>query len=671
MPRTLAILVACSLLVVSTARARQAAPSQTPFRSGVEGTTIEVSVVDDTGAPIPDLAAADFAVTVDGRTRRVVSARFVRMALGEPARDASPPVPVSSNEDTGRGRLLVFVLDQLTLTQSSIRLVSRAASRMVAHLTPSDRSALVAIPIGDGVPFTADHARVLEAMERTMGGPAASPESRRMGLEEVRAVAAGDSGSLERIASRECPGQTLAGRQAGGSRGGGSRLGSGRGIGVDDNPANADNCRRRLELDAKTIWQQLYGTSLSSMASLRSVLAELRKVPGEKTVILVSGGWPLQVRDASSDLAPLAAVANEAHATLHALFAAGADTSADRGTMSLSPVADQAVRRWPLETLAGLTGGVSFRVDAGAPMVFERLARELSGFYRVAVEQASPDADGRPRPLKVHVARRGALVRAPGRLPLSSYSARDAAARLDAALGAPLPSTGLGVRLASYVVASPDESAAAKVLLVGDAFGLRPGPVSLQVLLQEISGRVVSSAIHEVGTAVSDRVPFTTSVAVEPGRYIVRAAVIDDSGNVGSVDHAIDVRARAVGTLTAGELVLARVPTGGLVLDAVRQGERLAMQIDLSGDPERVGAADVLFEVATRGDEPALLSVEATRAQGRSGGTANAIASLAALPPGLYVARAKVTVDDTVVTVRRPFVLADASLADPPRSPDR
>jgi VWFA-related protein len=659
---------ACCVLGAALLRAQPPVPAQPAFRSGVEGTTIEVAVVDGTGAPISDLASSDFVVTVDGRPRRVVSARFVRMAPGDAGSADAPGLPVSSNEDAGRGRLVVFVVDHATLAEASIRLLARAASRMVAQLTPSDRSALVVMPLGTGVAFTANHASVLEAMERTTGVPAPAPESRRMGLEEVRAIVAGDSGSLERVASRECPGQTAAGRTSGGSRGGSTGGMGGRGTGIDDNPANADQCRRRLELDAKTIWQQQYATSLTAMTSLRAVLGDLKKIPGEKTVILVSGGWPMQLHDASSDLAPLASAASDAQATLHALFAVGGDTTADRGTLSLTPVADQSVRRWPLETLAGLTGGVSFRVDAGAPMVFERLARELSAFYRVDVEQAPADSDGRRRPLKVRVTRRGAIVRAPQRLPADSYARRDAAARLDAALGAPLPATGLGLRLASYVVSNPDPSAAAKVLLVGDAVGLDPGPVSLQLLVRAASGRVVSSAVHEVGSASSDRFPFTTSVAIDPGHYVVRAAVIDRAGHVGSVDHAFVVRGHAVGPLTASELVLARVPTGGLVLDAVRAGERLAMQIDLAGHPDRVAEADVLFEVAGAAGEPALMTVEATRVQGGSGGTANAIANVAALSPGLYVARAKISLDEAVVTVRRPFRLlpSTAGASHPP-----
>jgi VWFA-related protein len=663
--RVLSALVVCSIAMTAGASVGQPAQPPGAFRAGVDAVTIEVTVVDSDGSPVPDLAAGDFQVSVEGQPRRVISAALVP-SIGLHAHDRSPAAaPVSTNDGIGRGRLVVFVVDQATLTQSSIRHVAGAAGRLLSKLTPNDRSALIVMPVGAGVPFTADHARVLDVLGRTSGLLAGTPDARNMGLEEVRSIAAGDPGALAHVASRECPTETMSGAFGNDPSGGQRGSRGGRGLTIEDSSFNADDCRRRLEFEAKSQWHQLRNTSLSSMNSLEAALSALKRIEGQKTVILVSGGWPLDVRDTSSELGPLAVVANDAHVILHSVFAVGGDNSADRGTVSSTALVDQAARRWPLETLAGLTGGRAFRADAGAGSIFERLARELSAFYRIGVEQAPSDLDGKARPLKVHVTRRGASVRAPGRFVPSSYAERDLAARLDAALSAPLPSTGLGVRLASYVVSTPDSAATAKVLLVGDAFGLRPGAVSFQLLLQDLSGKAAASPVQEIGSAVSDRFPFSTSIAVEPGRYIVRAAVADCAGAVGSVDHVLDVQRVAVGPLTAGDLVLARVPAGGLVIDTVRTGERLALQIDLTGDPDLVSAADVLFEVASPDDGPALLSVEATRASGRSGGSANAIASLASLSPGPYIARAKITVSGTISAIRRPFVLADPAEAAP------
>ncbi|WP_289445773.1 hypothetical protein, partial [Klebsiella pneumoniae] len=68
--------------------------------------------------------------------------------------------------------------------------------------------------------------------------------------------------------------------------------------------------------------------------------------------------------------------------------------------------------QWPLDRLAGMTGGLSFRVDVGASGVFDRMSRELSAYYRLGIEQDITDNDGRTRPMKVEVTRPGAKVRA-------------------------------------------------------------------------------------------------------------------------------------------------------------------------------------------------------------------------------------------------------------------
>jgi hypothetical protein len=54
--------------------AQLSVPQPTPptFRSAVDLVTIEASVRDKCGVPIPDLQASDFIVTIDGRPRKVV-----------------------------------------------------------------------------------------------------------------------------------------------------------------------------------------------------------------------------------------------------------------------------------------------------------------------------------------------------------------------------------------------------------------------------------------------------------------------------------------------------------------------------------------------------------------------------------------------------------------------
>ena len=59
-----------------------------------------------------------------------------------------------------------------------------------------------------------------------------------------------------------------------------------------------------------------------------------------------------------------------------------------------------------------MTGGGTFRAEVGADGVFDRLRRELGGYYRIGIEKDRSDAGARNRRMKVQVARSGLTIRA-------------------------------------------------------------------------------------------------------------------------------------------------------------------------------------------------------------------------------------------------------------------
>ena len=124
--------------------------------------------------------------------------------------------------------------------------------------------------------------------------------------------------------------------------------------------------------------------------------------------------------------------------------------------MSSTPANDTYLQSAPLDTVASMTGGGSYRAEVGAEAVFERLSRELSGFYRLGVEKDATDADGKGRRMKVQVARTGVNVRARDIFDVRTYEDRDWAARLSSALEAPIPATAVGLRVTSYLTADPE-----------------------------------------------------------------------------------------------------------------------------------------------------------------------------------------------------------------------
>ena len=68
-------------------------------------------------------------------------------------------------------------------------------------------------------------------------------------------------------------------------------------------------------MQAEATWRTAQMNSLASLSALRQFLTALGRVHGDKTVILISGGWPLDERDEVSLMLQVAADAAAARAT--------------------------------------------------------------------------------------------------------------------------------------------------------------------------------------------------------------------------------------------------------------------------------------------------------------------------------------------------------------------
>jgi VWFA-related protein len=703
-----AIVSAALLPTAWAVSAQQLDSRQGPaFRSGVELVTVDVGVVDRQGMPVRGLAAGDFTVTVAGQTRRVVSAEFVDVSASRDDTHAAGDAPViSTNEGAGIGRLFVFIVDQSTLEPGNVRHVARAASRFFSDLTFVDRSSLLLMPSGPNVGFTWAHDRVRDALQRVMGQANPTSPWEFGSLSDARDIANRNLVALRTVGQRECGtsmsasvggfdpigpatgastatpqpappagGGTQGGGQTGGSgttpAGGGQRTGggsatprnSGGGGGI-----GADSCLRDVQMRAEWAWRGAQMTSLASISALRQILSTLAQVQGDKTIILISGGWPLDDREQNSMIMTVASEAAAARATFFTLFVPPTISSASRRVISSTPANDQWIHLWPLETLASMTGGGSFRIDVGAEGAFERLGRELSGYYRLGVEKDATDLDGKGRRMKVQVARNSVIVRARDIFDVRTYEDRDWAGRLGSALDAPIPATGIALRLTSYLAPDADDPSRMKVVLAGEASRLDPGDATVQVVVRDLEGKKVLAGEQPIGEPTGDGLSFTSNIPISPGNYVIRVAVIDSAGHVGSVDHRVDVRPVTLGPLTATGPLLVRVPRTAqrqprLAMNSVRQDERLALQIDLEGDRSGLDGTDVTFEIAASADGPPLVQAPGEIAPGPRSGSmlAQAVADVRVLPPGNYVARAKVNSKSKPLgEVRRGFAVTEA-----------
>lgn len=685
--------------------AQQPGVDQTPvFRGGIEVVTVDVGVVDRHGLPLRGLTPADFFVTVDGQPRRVVTATFVGQSAS-PVPPAGPEEPwsVSTNEDATVGRSIVFIVDQSTLDVVSARRVATDASPFLSRLGVNDRSALIVTPTGPNVAFSWAHDRVRAALQRVAGTGQPVTDWEYGSLAEARDIANRNAIVLSSVGERVCgtavvPGfdSTPAGAGAAGALppagsppapGASAPPGSGAegtgatpttpGTGGGSGPSSSglarfglNACMRDMQMQAEMAWRTVQMTSLSSLAALRQSIAELGQVPGDKTVVLISGGWPMDERDEVSLVSVVAAEAAAARATFFTIFVPTATHSVERRVMNPLPAADTYIQSGALENLAAMTGGGSFRAEVSATAAFERITRELSAYYRLAIEREPADRDDKSRRLRVQVPRSGARVRARDVFDVRTYADRDWAARLDSAVNGPV-ATELGLRVTSYVATDSEDGSRLRLLVSGDVSRARPGNARLHLLVRDLEGTRIAAGNVAVEPASGDTVPFSANLSVPPGRYIVRLGVMDSAGRVGSADHHVDVRGVPMGAISATGPMLVRVPGDGageprLAVDRVGRDERLALEVGLEGDQERLENVDVEFEVAATADGPALLRAEAILSKGPREGSmlAQGVTNMRVLPPGSYLVRARITSgSEPLGEVRRGFGVIGAPRA--------
>jgi VWFA-related protein len=680
--------------------AQQRGSDQAPaFRSGIEAVRVDVGVVDKQGRPLRGLTPADFMVTVGGQPRRVVTAEFIDQGAARAGAPAEPEAEfVSTNEGAGVGRLFAFIVDQSSLDPTGARRVSAAAGTFLSRLSFADRSAVMVIPTGPSVAFTWAHDRVRSALQRVAGTGRPVTGWEAGSLAEARDIANRDSFALRTVGERVCGAaaaqegaatasavgvpapQGGSASPAGGTGGttgttpaapaAGGRSGSPRATGGPGGFATT-GCMREVQAQADMAWRTTQMNSLSSLAALRVAINDLGRIPGDKTAVLISGGWPMDQRDEISLLLTVAAEAAAARVTLFTVFVPMPLVSTDRRMMSFSPIGDSNLHSGPLENLAAMTGGGSYRAEAGAEAVFERISGELAGFYRLGIEGDPADRNEKSQRLKVQVLRSGARARAREIFDVRTYADRDWTARLASAVDGPVASTDLGLRVTSFLAVDSDDRSRLRLLVSGEVSRARPGEANLKLLVSDVEGRKVAAGDTPVVLTGADASSFSANIAVPRGRYIVRVGLMDSAGRVGSADHIVEARGVPLGTLSAAGPVLVRVANDGageprFAVDHVGRDERLAFEVGLEGDRERLENTDVEFEIAAAADGPALLRVPAALSKGsrEDSGFAQAVASMRVLPPGPYVVRARVrSGGDPIGELRRRFEVVGAERA--------
>ncbi len=632
--------VALSLLLlagVAAAQDRTPAPApragpQTPvFEAGVDIVAVDVSVVDSQGRPVLGLAPEDFDIKVDGRKRQVISTEYLGRDLEPPA--AKPrPVHYSTNEGTAPGRLVLLLVDRGNIGRGSGRLALDAADRFLGTLAPSDRVGLAVVPgPGPSIEFTGEHAQIRQALKHIVG------QGDRAGFqvplsEALALVQYNDRLRWQQFVDLEC-GRFMI-------------------------PQQVDQCIQQMEAEASQVVLNYRERSLQSKRALETVFISLKGVGGPKTVVLISEGLGTE---SPAEVRRLAEAAGEAQITLFVLMLDSSGVDAAYRKEQLATTEEREMEAASLYDLAGLSRGAVLQVIGSADTPFQRIARELMGYYLVGFEPDASDRDGKSHEVRVDVRRDQVTVRSRGLLsiPATPPSPQQVIAQ---ALRTPLVERGLGVKVATF--ARPAPGGKVKLLLAAEVVRANR-PVSVGFVLVAAGGKVAASRmVPGLTGGEGDSLPFAGEATVDPGTYTLRLAAVDAAGRRGSVHHEAKAAVVSAGGLLISDLLLAAPGTGAMrpAVDFEAGASGVLALVELAGaDAAALSGASVALELCESADGAAVLRVPAQASEPDKDGIRVVRVSIAGglLPPGEYVARAAVSADGKpVAALTRPFRVA-------------
>ncbi|MBI1873844.1 MAG: VWA domain-containing protein [Acidobacteria bacterium] len=619
------------------------------FRSGIDLVTVDVGIFDGEGNPIRNLAQEDFTLEVDGEPRKLVSVEYVSYVVPERVekRQQPPAVHYSSNEDAPLGRLILLVVDQGNIRQGEGRAVMATARKFLDRLTPSDRVGLAVIPeLGPRIGFTSNHAIIRETLSRVVGRADVFETRFNIGLSEALAVERDDSLAFRELASRECANQ-------------------------------GPECTGFLEIEARAMAVHYLTQTRISVGTLRSLIDDMRGVPGPKTIVLLSEGL---VADYSlSEFERLGLSALSARVNIYVLRLDTPRVEASQARLSPTASQDERVREEGLEHLAGTARGAFFRVTSTGEYAFQRISRELSGHYLLAFEPQKADRNGKLHKIRVRTKRQGVTIRArsefaagptaeaaserAGSLPKSGTEVEQLSGLLDA----PLTATELPLRVTNFAFQDP-ESSRLKIVIAAEADTSSSTGLIIGFTMMDEGGRVAARGAERT---TSPRYAATTTI--RPGNYTLRVAAIDSSGRRGSVERRVSATLISSRGYRMGDLMLAEpgelrgMPSRPTIVGA--SADRLLAYVELyAAGVQQLQDASVDVEVGEAEDTPALVSQKADLSRPDKGRRiAQTLLPIRLLPPGDYVARAVVKSGDrSIARLARPFhVYRTLVAADP------
>jgi VWFA-related protein len=652
MQRWLACL--CAVLAGTLVFAQSSQTPQTPtFRSTTSLVLVDVTVLDKDGKPVSGLGADDFQVKLDGQVRPVRAVTYEQIAnplappqiaLAEPdAAGGSPGAPTRAESPKNapppapRRRVIVIMVDDLSMTPSRGKSMLGAAVRFVQSLPPTDLVGYTTSSQTAGINPTPDHLAIQVALPRLAGqlmdprqlpGPA-------VGIVEGIEIRDGDSAQLAQAQLRDCGSTT-------------------------------NTCAEDVARKAQQVGAVSESTAHRQIQAYLEAVAALGSVSGLKQLVLISDGLALPRRSqVAIALEPLAKTAAAAGVQVTVLSEApsisdvedadhthaGSATSATNGQLAAQlRRGDDLLLRDGVQTVADLTGGTYYQVVGYADPLFARIALASSALYELGVEAPDKSTPGRDFALAVRVNRDGLTARANRHALVPEPKAPvPIETQLTQAVASGTPLYGIPISLGTSIRRGESASQLAVDLDV-EIPAATPGPLTLVFGLADTMGLIRQGRKTIDAPAGGGDYRVSMAVPVLIGSYRMRLAVADANGDVGSVETPVKAVLGRVGPFLTSDLLTGWSPANGpaqfVALERLPPtAAYLVSLLELYPDAGAAMPSDVRVHMTLMGSGESSIAEEDVVPSSANGMLrADAQFSLQTLAPDAYTLRATVLV---------------------------